>query len=331
MRRFGMRIAPSFGMRSPTRRFATRHRSPIALLPAARAARARPEPLDALGLLVAVWTALGLGGAAAPIVGRGPATLAAFLVATLLCAVDLATSGAARRATAPTGPPSRSAGRRRRRGRGGRGGGTDACAPPSTARRRRAATAMRSVGFGLAGFLIAPGAILLATTGGALVGLAPPSPTRGLGGPGVLVASLALAPCFEEHLYRGRLLPALAPRAGRAAALWITSVLFALPHLEAVPIIGASMAGLVLGVVRLETGRTFDCVALHAGMNLAAHRIAGTLPLDLPLGHPAFGVGAITAASIAWVRHARSERRQASAAPTRRLLPARRSAARSRR
>src|SRR3990172_1837075 len=58
------------------------------------------------------------------------------------------------------------------------------------------------------------------------------SGARSMGLP-LIVASVALAPVFEEILYRDRLLLALRARAGTPVAVVVTSVLFALPHLQA--------------------------------------------------------------------------------------------------
>jgi membrane protease YdiL (CAAX protease family) len=227
-------------------------------------AAARDGPLrDALGLLVAVWSALALGGAIAPAAGREPALLGSFGLAAALCVVD-------RRARAPgLGRPTR---QRTPRDRGRTGERA-----PSRRRARarslgnllasRLARGTRSAVFALLGSAIAPilGA-LIAAIGGA-IGLAPhggptspPSAIR-------VLCILALAPCFEEHVYRARLLPALAIRIGPLGAVLLSSLAFALPHRTPWSMLASAITGLVLGTWMQRSGRASDCVALHAGIN----------------------------------------------------------------
>lgn len=89
-------------------------------------------------------------------------------------------------------------------------------------------------------------------------------------------AALILAPCFEEALYRRRLLVALRSTAGTPAAVVGAALAFALPHLDPLRLVGCFLAGLVLGGVFVGTGRTWICVALHAGFNAAALRAQAT-------------------------------------------------------
>lgn len=219
---------------------------------------------DALGLLVAVWTALALGGVIAPASGRDPALLGSFGLAAALCAVD-------RRARARERP-------RRTRGQGRRPVGATAGRCVSKRRERgqeraarlasRLPSAARFAGFALLGAALAPilGA-LIAAIGGA-IGLAPhggpaspPSAIR-------VLCILALAPCFEEHVYRARLLPALAARIGPLAAVPLSSLAFALPHRTPWSMLASAITGLLLGAWMLRSGRAADCLALHAGINL---------------------------------------------------------------
>ena len=89
-------------------------------------------------------------------------------------------------------------------------------------------------------------------------------------GPSELVATLLLAPVFEEVLYRERLLPALQGLVGRAPALLMSSALFALPHLEPWPVFGTFVAGNLLGALWLAWRSVSLCVGTHLGLNLAA-------------------------------------------------------------
>ncbi len=103
------------------------------------------------------------------------------------------------------------------------------------------------------------------------LGFAPrdPGDPRGIG-IALIVASVAIAPVFEEILYRDRLLLALHARAGAPVAVVVTSVLFALPHLEAWSVLGTFLVGLALGVTRLAAGSLSLCIGIHAGLNLAS-------------------------------------------------------------
>lgn len=115
------------------------------------------------------------------------------------------------------------------------------------------------------------------------LGLAPRAATPpGAGSPLVWIAMLLLAPVFEELLYRERVLPALRARFGTPLALLASSLLFALPHLDAWNVVGAFCVGSWLGVVHLATGSTALCIALHAGLNGAALAF-GVPPLRAPL------------------------------------------------
>jgi len=258
--------------------------------------RRRDDLGDALGLLASVWLVLALGGAVAPLVGARAATLASFGLAGGLCAVDAGLRGRRAPRARPT-PGSFCVGL----------GGAAA--------------------FAVAGFLVAPAIVLVTALFATSIGLAPPASQRATAGAAALLGSLVLAPAFEEHLYRGRLLPALARRTGPSAAVLVSSALFALPHLTPSNIIGTSLAGLVFGATRLATGRTADCVALHVGMNVAGLSLAGHLPFSTPLP----GAGASAAACAALVTglaiairgrergQSRRPRRPAAAATTMRL------------
>lgn len=85
-----------------------------------------------------------------------------------------------------------------------------------------------------------------------------------------IVSALALAPVFEELLYRERLLLALRERAGPSVAIAVTSLLFALPHVEGWSVLGTFLVGLALGVTRVVAGSISLCIGIHAGLNLAS-------------------------------------------------------------
>ena len=101
------------------------------------------------------------------------------------------------------------------------------------------------------------------------LGLTSPTRSLALGAVG-WAATLVLAPIFEEILYRERLLSALQPRIGTLSTIVVTSVLFALPHVELHAIVATTHVGLVLGAVRVALGSVAPCVGVHAGLNLGA-------------------------------------------------------------
>jgi membrane protease YdiL (CAAX protease family) len=102
-----------------------------------------------------------------------------------------------------------------------------------------------------------------------------PVPSDTLGAPGALPLLLAVAavaaPIAEELLFRGALLPWLALWLRPAAAVGITSTLFAAMHYHyGIWVLGPLLIGLVLSWVRLRTGRLLPCIALHMSVNLLA-------------------------------------------------------------
>jgi len=181
-------------------------------------------------LLFAVWDLLLLGRLLANRMGEEGATLAAFSLATLLVAAG--------------------SGLRSRPSRG----------------------SVVGAGLGLvAGYAGYPVWVTVIAAVGLALGLAPrdpwDSPSMGVA---LLVATVALAPVFEELLYRERLLLALRARAGAPLAIVTTSLLFALPHVEAWSVLGTFLVGLALGVTRLAAGSISLCIGIHAGLNLAS-------------------------------------------------------------
>jgi len=83
----------------------------------------------------------------------------------------------------------------------------------------------------------------------------------------VLVPLMVIAPLTEEGLFRGLMLPALARRYGAATAVFWTSLLFALVHLNPWQGAGALVAGLYLGALRLRTGSVFWPMLAHCLFN----------------------------------------------------------------
>ncbi len=133
---------------------------------------------------------------------------------------------------------------------------------------------------GLAGFASYPAWIVAIASIGIGIGLpARLAEPQGAGSPWLWVAVLLGAPLFEELLYRERLLPALRARLGTPTAIALSSLLFALPHLEAWNVLGAFAVGLLLGAVYARTRSTALCIAYHAGLNSAC-LVSGVPPAD---------------------------------------------------
>ena len=107
------------------------------------------------------------------------------------------------------------------------------------------------------------------------------------------IATLLLAPVFEELLYREHVQSLVQKHHGNVAAVLASSVLFAVAHFEAWSVLNAFLTGLALGAVRLVTGSVALCVALHAGFNLAT--LACGLPPERLALSPAWS------AALGWV------------------------------
>lgn len=83
----------------------------------------------------------------------------------------------------------------------------------------------------------------------------------------VPLAIVAIPAASEELLFRGLLLPGLEKKHGPIVALLLSSLLFGLIHGAPVAMAYATVAGLVLGHVRLKTGSVLPCIALHGAFN----------------------------------------------------------------
>ena len=126
-----------------------------------------------------------------------------------------------------------------------------------------------ALGFASGALCFTGWAALVAALGTAL-GLAPPRLPLGSGIElESAVASALLGPVWEERLYRGWLLPALAVRTGWPAAIALSSAAFALPHGEPWSVLTTFGLGLTLGLSRRLGARTRSCVGAHAGLDVA--------------------------------------------------------------
>ncbi|MBD5533555.1 MAG: CPBP family intramembrane metalloprotease [Lachnospiraceae bacterium] len=77
-----------------------------------------------------------------------------------------------------------------------------------------------------------------------------------------------LAPMIEEILMRGFLLNGFIPRYGTAAALLLSSMLFAILHFNMVQSLSAFLCGIVLGLLYLTTDSVLCCIIAHSIYNI---------------------------------------------------------------
>ena len=88
---------------------------------------------------------------------------------------------------------------------------------------------------------------------------------------------VVLAPVVEEILMRGFVLDGLRGSCGAAAALLVSSLMFAVLHFNMVQTLSALVCGLGLGLLYLKTGSVFCCILAHGGYNLLSY-LAEILP-----------------------------------------------------
>lgn len=80
-----------------------------------------------------------------------------------------------------------------------------------------------------------------------------------------------IAPVIEELLMRGFILSGLRTAYGTAVGLLVSSVLFALLHLNMVQTLSSLICGVVLGLLYIKTGSVFCCIIGHCGYNLLSY------------------------------------------------------------
>jgi membrane protease YdiL (CAAX protease family) len=82
-----------------------------------------------------------------------------------------------------------------------------------------------------------------------------------------LLTAVVVAPLFEETLFRGVLLPGLAPRLGNRGAVLLSAALFAAAHLSLAEWLPLFVLGCGLGLLRLRSGRLGPPVLMHGLWN----------------------------------------------------------------
>lgn len=265
-------------------------REALRRIPAApRLAAPDREPARAALLVAAVWTVLAAGALSAPPLGRGAALLLAFTAATALAVAHR---------------------------------------PPARGPRLRA-TALFGAGL-LAGYASLPAWVTAIALVGRALGLAPRDALPpGHGAASLWVATVVLAPLFEEIVYRGRLLPALARPLGLGPALLVASAAFALPHLGPWLLLGTFLVGLHLGAAMQLYGSLALCIGLHMGLNAGAvlcglppARLAlpPTLALLVPVGLLSLPFASSCARGRAGLRPSARRTRHHAGAPSERTL-----------
>lgn len=95
-----------------------------------------------------------------------------------------------------------------------------------------------------------------------------------------LLLTGVLAPIFEELMFRGLILERLR-RYGDGFAVAASALLFGMVHGNLFQMPYACAVGVVLGWVAVHSGRLWQCILLHAGINLLS---SGVFPLAERLG-----------------------------------------------
>ncbi len=124
-----------------------------------------------------------------------------------------------------------------------------------------------------------------------------------------LLSVTVLAPVAEEAFFRGRLLPwldaAWAPaRWGRAGAMALSSLAFAVAHGDAVLVVFGLPLGLLLAHVRLRSGSLGGCMLAHACHN-SLFLFVGPGLISTPWMAPVLATGGAVLVSVAWLHHRR--------------------------
>jgi len=234
---------------------------------------APPSVASSVVLLLAVWSLLLAGRAPARWLGPEVAVLLSFGAATALVLW--------------------------RRARGDR---------PCAAGTGRAGALPLALGLA-AGYLSFPAWVSLVSGIGLRIGLEPlPARVPGAGGAALWLAAVVLAPLFEEILYREQLLSSLRAATGALPALALSTLAFAISHLEAWSVLATACVGLVLGVLALVGRSVWLCVALHAGLNLASV-LQGAPPVRFaPAPAASAAAGCVLLLSAVCLQLARSQR-----------------------
>ncbi len=102
------------------------------------------------------------------------------------------------------------------------------------------------------------------------------------------IAIVGVAPLAEELVFRGYLWDLLERAHSRTLAWALTSVLFALHHVDPIHVIAVFFTGLFLGWLRLATGSVWPAVGAHLLNNGLAAFVVLATPLDPDASSPAW-------------------------------------------
>ena len=91
-----------------------------------------------------------------------------------------------------------------------------------------------------------------------------------------ILSLVVFAPVFEELICRGVVLSSLRTRYGVVTAWLVSSLFFGVLHGQPAQVIGASVIGLILGVVYLATDSMWSVMILHALNNAVAYLALAT-------------------------------------------------------
>ena len=82
-----------------------------------------------------------------------------------------------------------------------------------------------------------------------------------------ILSSVLLAPIFEESIFRGVLLRGLMTRYSKPISILISSIVFALIHIQPAQILPALILGLLFGVIFVRTHSLIYTIILHSTAN----------------------------------------------------------------
>ena len=74
-------------------------------------------------------------------------------------------------------------------------------------------------------------------------------------------------PIVEEILYRGVLFGFIRRQGSTTGAIWISSVVFGIAHLDVSNSIGTGVLGLALAYMRVHTGSIYPAILTHMAFN----------------------------------------------------------------
>ena len=87
--------------------------------------------------------------------------------------------------------------------------------------------------------------------------------------------TVLVAPVTEELMFRGAMFNSITRFLNKPMAVIITSLIFAIAHVNPVQMAYAFVLGIMLSFIRAETGRILPCMAMHFAFNLMNYFISG--------------------------------------------------------